>query len=85
MAWRTDLPDWGDGGPIELLMIDGSVIKGDLWLETLNINEGEYPNPVINLPGGGNVSFWTAEAWRPAERNAKVLRRGWFRWRFYSL
>ena len=61
----SDGVGWGDGGSIELMRKDGSVVSGKLHVEEQWTGEDEIPVPdVITLPDGSLVSFFDFEKWR---------------------
>ena len=63
--WSKSWPDWKDGGKkVALKMPDGSIIKGELFVDDFFFNgEDEVPIFMVKTAGGESVSFADADGW----------------------
>lgn len=68
-AWRncrTELPDWGDGGPAEFMRDDGSIVRGQISVDALFTGEDEIPTTTITAEDGSCLgSIHDFKSWRP--------------------
>ena len=61
--WRDvdDGVDWGDGGAIELMRKDGSIVTAELLVDELFTGEDDVPIPLLK---NYTFSFFDFEKWR---------------------
>ena len=57
-------PNWGDGGPV-LVLIDGLEVEARLLIDEAFDGEGEYPVPSLEFSDNRSISFFDVEGWKP--------------------
>jgi hypothetical protein len=71
--WKStdDGLEWKDGGKVEFLSEEGTIVAGSFWIDAGFDGEDEYPFiGECSLADGSKVDFYSFKAWRPREKRS---------------